>query len=177
MQLFRRLPARIAQGDQVKDLFLSRAQAGLGFAGDVAAMPGGPALKEDLGMRCMEVGATLAHRTNGREQLDVCRSFQHISRATSRQHLSQVALIVVHREDQHPRRTRVPDLAENFQTTHLWHGQIQKHDIRNEFAGQRQRIHPVSCLADHLHVAFGIQKQAQAGAQHCVVIHDQDTDG
>ncbi len=100
---------------------------------------------------------------------------QHVAGGTGLERLEQVALVVVHREDQNRDLGRLPlDLPGRLQPGQLRHFHVEDRQVRAHAHRQVARRGAVGGLGYHLDVGLALQGAAQAGPDDPVVVGDQD---
>src|SRR6266542_4257515 len=90
------LPVRVGLRDELDDLLLARREL---------VLPGGPLAEDVLDQRALSLRGqerlTALHRPHGIDQVGVRLRFEHVAGGPRLQGFEQVALVVVHRQDEH----------------------------------------------------------------------------
>ena len=104
---------------------------------------------------------------------------EHVARPAGLDHLEQVGLAGVHGQHEHGQVGALRlEPAQGLQPAQPGHADVQDDDV--DAAGVGQGRHPlhgleaVCRLADHHQVRLGVDQQAQARAQHGVVVGQED---
>ena len=160
-------------GDQLHHLLLARGQllvARGALAEDV--LDQGPLrLWREEGLAALD----RAHRV---EQVRVGLGLQHVARGPGLERLEQVALVVVHRQDQDRDVGRLgADLARGLQPGQLGHLDVEDRQVGSLADRHVAGLGAVGGLADHLDVHLALEQHPQAGAHDPVVVGDQHLHG
>jgi len=76
--------------------------------------------------------------------------------------------------DREPSRDHRPDQPDTVQAGQ---GEVEHDDVRQQPAGQLDRLHPVAGLADHGQAVLGPQHRAEAGPKQRLLVGQQQPDG
>ncbi len=132
-------------------------------------------VQEDSCQGGMDIHFAPVHRADGREEFGICGTFDHIARRTGRQHLAQVRFVIVHGQDEDTRlRTMFAKLGHGGHTSRPGHGQVEQDHVGLQLGTQRDGLHPIPGLSDHLHLRVGLQKEAQAGTQDRMIVGNKN---
>jgi hypothetical protein len=129
-----------------------------------------------LGVRRDERAAA-GDRADRVDQVLVGRALEHVTRRSCLQRLEQVALVVVHRQQQHVHVGRlVVDVARRLEAGHARHRDVEHGDVGLLGDDLLDGVDAVLGLGDHAHALLLVEQHAQAGAHDAVVVGDQDVE-
>ena len=114
---------------------------------------------------------------HGCDKVLVGLALEHVTRGAGLQRLEQVALVVVHRENQHARVGEVrTDLASRLQPGQPRHPDIENAEVRTR--GQRllDCLDPVCGLRHDLETRLALEQQLDSRPDDAVVVGHQDPD-
>src|SRR6185437_468166 len=128
--------------------------------------------------RRVDVPPAAGDLVDGGYDLGVGRFLEHVAGRSRGERLADVARVVLHGEHEHARLGSLPqDEGDAFDPALARHDPVHQHDVRLLVASLEDGGADVPGLRDHLDVLVGIEQEVQAGADHGVVVDDQDSDG
>ena len=134
-------------------------------------------LKERTGHPRVDVDVAANGRMDRLDDLRLLGPLDHVAGGAGAQRFVHHALVLVHGEEQHE-ELRVPLLQaqRRLDAVLRGHRDIEQDDVGLQALGQAQRLRAVARLADDLEVGVGQEQGPEAGADHRVVVSDQDAD-
>ncbi len=170
VQQLRDLAVRVRLGDELDDLLLA-----LGELARAALLAGEDVLDQGALGVGGEEGLAALDRADRLEQLGVGLALEHVSGRSGLEGLEQVALVVVHGEDEDGDVGRLlADLVGRLQPGEARHLDVEDREVGALADRDVARLDPVRRLGDDLHVLLALEEHPQAGADDPVVVGDQD---
>ena len=163
------LARRMGLGDELDDFLLARREVLVGLV----AAPLQDVLDQGLlGGRGEERLAAL-HRTDCLHQIGVGLRLQHVAGGAGPQRLEEVALVVVHGQDQDGDLGRLAlDLTRCLQPGQLRHPHVEDREVGALADRCVAGLRSVRRFADHLDVGLALEQQPQTGADDPVIVGD-----